>query len=119
MIITLGREIIYLGILGVTPLFWFRANEGERVLQLIREKQYPDIVAFMQTHENIFRLLLTSGIASITAGVAYLQLPLKVFIGWLPGVGRLDTFFAKLCVLVGAGSLAGAFWWEERKKDKK
>ena len=118
MIVALGREIIFLGILGVTPLIWFRANEGERVVELLREKKYSDILIFIKTHENIFRLLLTTGIAGITGGLAYLQLPLKFFIGWLPVVGRLDLFFAKLSVLVGAGSLAGAFWWEERPKLK-
>ena len=119
MIVALGREILYLGVLGVTPVIWFRANEGARILDLMQDRKYAEILEFIKTHEYVFRLLLTTGIAGLTGGLAYLQLPLKFFLGWLPVLGRLDLFFAKLSVLVGAGSLAGAFWWEERNKQGK
>ena len=122
MILALGRQVLYLGIVGVTPVIWFRSNEGEKLIQLGREGNFAEIGAFFANHQHIFRLLLTTGIAGITAGLSYLQLPLKLFLGWLPGVGRIDVFAAQLSVFFGAISLAAAFYLEttyEQSKHKK
>ncbi len=112
MFFSLGKQIVYMSIIGISPLIWFRANEGDRIVELMKQKNYADILAWFRNNENLFRLLLTSGITAIASGIAYLQLPLKLFIGWLPFVGRVDTFFAKIFVLAGFASLSGALLLE-------
>ncbi len=71
------------------------------------------LVKFVNQHERIFRLLFTSGLALIVAGGSYLQLPLKLFLGWLPLLGRIDHFIARCLVSVGIGSVALALVFEK------
>ena len=109
MLVATGKQIILLGVIAGAPIVWFRVNEIEKVLELVRLAQYPEILKMLKEPERVLRFFFSSGIAGFVAGAAYLSLPVRLFVGWIPFVGRIDDFVAKSFVSGGLVAVALGF----------
>ena len=109
MIISTGKQLILLGVLATTPVIWYKVNELDRLLELIRLGDYQELLKLIKQPERFLRFCFSSGIAGFVGGASYLCLPLKMFIGWIPFVGRVDDFIAKSFVSGGLCALALGF----------
>ena len=101
MLISTVKQGVLLAVLAGVPVIWFRVNGIEKVLELIRLGQFAEIVKLIKQPERVLRFFFSSGVACVLGGAAYLSLPLKFFIGWIPFVGRIDDFVAKSFVTGG------------------
>ena len=102
MIIATAKQVIFLSILSATPIIWFRANRVDQLIELLRNGQYKELLDLLKSKEAIFKIVFTTGIALLVEGYSYLQLPLRLFVGWLPFFGRIDDLVAKCGISVGA-----------------
>ena len=109
MIISTGKQVILLGLLAATPVIWYRVNELEKLLELVRLGDYQELLKLLKQPERVLRFCFSSGIAGFVGGAAYLSLPIRLFIGWIPFVGRVDDFIAKSFISGGICALAIGF----------
>ena len=106
MIIATGKQIILLGVVAATPVIWFRINEIDKMVELIRLGEFQELINLVKKPERVLRFFFSSGLAGLIGGAAYLCLPLKIFIGWIPFLGRIDDFIAKSFFSGGLCALA-------------
>ena len=109
MIVATCKQMILLGVVAATPVIWFRVNEFEKILELLRLGEFQELLNLAKKPERILRFFFSSGLAGLIGGAAYLSLPLKIFIGWIPFVGRIDDFIAKSFFSGGLFALALGF----------
>ena len=109
IIISTGKQFILLGVLGLTPIIWYRVNEMDKILELLRMGEFQDLLDLARKPERVMRLIFSSGMAGLVGGATYLALPVKLFIGWIPFLGRIDEFVARSFVSGGICALGIGF----------
>jgi hypothetical protein len=98
------------------PAIWFQSNEVDKIWELIKQEKFLEILSLVK--ENQQKIAFSTGLALLCSGLAYLQLPMKLFVGWMPIIGRFDTFFAKSFIAGGLATLIFAISNDEEFKKK-
>ena len=108
VLLSIGQQVLCMSLIGLTPFVWLQVNDTQKALDLIQKEQFSDLIVFV--NERSSHILLTSGCAAMVSGAAYLQLPLKIFLGWVPFIGRVDDLMARLLLFSGFTFVALAFY---------